>query len=112
MASGGTWRPTRLSARTWISADLRQDAHRAPPSLDQAVRHRAVRARITALILRPAGHPRDHEADVDPSKAWPSRLCNIIAAIKDAGYLHVSEGQRDHTTPAEPSISTASISQE
>jgi predicted transposase YbfD/YdcC len=25
----------------------------------------------------------------------------IIAAIKDAGYLHVSEGRRDHTTPAE-----------
>ena len=25
----------------------------------------------------------------------------IIAAIKDAGYLHISEGRRDHTTPAE-----------
>jgi predicted transposase YbfD/YdcC len=25
----------------------------------------------------------------------------IIAAIKDAGYLHVPEGRRDHTTPAE-----------
>jgi hypothetical protein len=25
----------------------------------------------------------------------------IIAAIKDAGYPHVSEGRRDHTTPAE-----------
>ena len=25
----------------------------------------------------------------------------IIAAIKDAGHLHVPEGRRDHTTPAE-----------
>ena len=25
----------------------------------------------------------------------------IIAAIKDAGYLHVPEGRRDHTTAAE-----------
>jgi len=25
----------------------------------------------------------------------------IIAALKDAGYLHVLEGRRDHTTPAE-----------
>ena len=25
----------------------------------------------------------------------------VIAATKDAGYLHVPEGRRDHTTPAE-----------
>jgi predicted transposase YbfD/YdcC len=25
----------------------------------------------------------------------------IIAALKDAGYLHIPEGRRDHTTPAE-----------
>jgi len=25
----------------------------------------------------------------------------IIAALKDAGYLHFPEGRRDHTTPAE-----------
>jgi hypothetical protein len=25
----------------------------------------------------------------------------IVAAIKDAGYLRVPEGRRDHTTPAE-----------
>jgi hypothetical protein len=25
----------------------------------------------------------------------------IIAAIKDVGYLHVPEGRRDHTIPAE-----------
>ena len=33
----------------------------------------------------------------------------ITAAIKDAGYLHVPEGHHDHTTPAEPSATTASI---
>jgi hypothetical protein len=25
----------------------------------------------------------------------------IIAAIKDAGYLHIPEGRRDHATPTE-----------
>jgi hypothetical protein len=25
----------------------------------------------------------------------------VIAAIKDAAYLHIPEGRRDHTTPAE-----------
>ena len=33
----------------------------------------------------------------------------ITAAIKDAGYLHIPEGRRDHTTPAEPSAFTDSI---
>jgi hypothetical protein len=36
----------------------------------------------------------------------------IIAALKDAGYLHVPEGRRDHTTPGETLHLTASISQE
>jgi hypothetical protein len=35
----------------------------------------------------------------------PANLATIraamIVAIKDAGYLHVPEGRRDHTTPAE-----------
>jgi hypothetical protein len=25
----------------------------------------------------------------------------VIAALKDAGYLHIPEGRRDHATPAE-----------
>ncbi len=25
----------------------------------------------------------------------------VIAALKDASYLHIPEGRRDHTTPAE-----------
>lgn len=33
----------------------------------------------------------------------------ITAAIKDAGYLHVPDGRRDHTTQPKPSASTASI---
>ena len=45
----------------------------------------------------------------DPSTSWtgngPANLATIraaiIAAIKDAGYLHVPEGRRDHTAPAE-----------
>jgi hypothetical protein len=28
-------------------------------------------------------------------------LAAITAAIKDSGYLHIPEGRRDHTTPAE-----------
>ena len=37
--------------------------------------------------------------------AGPSTLATlraaVTAAIKDAGYLHIPEGRRDHTTPAE-----------
>jgi hypothetical protein len=33
----------------------------------------------------------------------------VIAALKDAGYLHIPEGRRDHTTLPKPSASTASI---
>ena len=40
-----------------------------------------------------------------PDRPGPANLATIraaiIAAIKDAGYLHVPEGRRDHTTPAE-----------
>ena len=40
----------------------------------------------------------------------PASLATIRAAIKDAGYLHIPQGRRDHTTPPRPSASTASIS--
>ena len=33
----------------------------------------------------------------------------VITAIKNAGFLHIPEGRRDHTTPPKPSPSTASI---
>jgi hypothetical protein len=31
----------------------------------------------------------------------PVNLATIRAAIKDAGYLHIPEGRRDHLTPAD-----------
>jgi len=40
-----------------------------------------------------------------PRRQVPANLATIraaiIAAIKDAGCLHVPEGRRDHTAPAE-----------
>jgi hypothetical protein len=40
-----------------------------------------------------------------PAADRPANLATIRAAItaalKDAGYLHIPEGRRDHTTPAE-----------
>jgi predicted transposase YbfD/YdcC len=54
-------------------------------------------------------HIRDVTFDEDTSTSrtgsGPANLATIraavIAAIKDAGYLHIPEGRRDHTTPAE-----------
>jgi predicted transposase YbfD/YdcC len=54
-------------------------------------------------------HVRDASFGEDASTSrtgnGPANLATIratvIAAIKDAGYLHVPEGRRDHTTPAE-----------
>ncbi len=54
-------------------------------------------------------HIRDVTLGEDTSASrtgsGPANLATIraavIAAIKDAGYLHVPEGRRDHTTPAE-----------
>ena len=45
------------------------------------------------------------DASVSRTGRGPVNLATIraaiIAAIKDAGYLHIPEGRRDHTTPAE-----------
>jgi predicted transposase YbfD/YdcC len=54
-------------------------------------------------------HVRDVSFGEDASTSRTSRgpvnlatiRAAIIAAIKDAGYLHIPEGRRDHTTPAE-----------
>jgi predicted transposase YbfD/YdcC len=54
-------------------------------------------------------HIRDltfsEDAATSRTGSGPANLATIraaiIAAIKDAGYLHVPEGRRDHTTPAE-----------
>jgi predicted transposase YbfD/YdcC len=54
-------------------------------------------------------HVRDvsfgEDASTSRTGSGPANLATIraaiIAALKDAGYLHVPEGRRDHTTPAE-----------
>jgi predicted transposase YbfD/YdcC len=54
-------------------------------------------------------HVRDvsfgEDASASRTGSGPVNLATIraavIAAIKDAGYLHIPEGRRDHTTPAE-----------
>ena len=42
---------------------------------------------------------------VSLDRSGPTNLATIraavIAALKDAGYLHIPEGRRDHTTPAD-----------
>jgi hypothetical protein len=42
-------------------------------------------------------------------RSGPANLATIRAVIKDADYLHVSEGARNHCTPPKPSTSTALI---
>jgi predicted transposase YbfD/YdcC len=54
-------------------------------------------------------HIRDvtfsEDAATSRTGSGPANLATIraavIAALKDAGYLHIPEGRRDHTTPAE-----------
>jgi predicted transposase YbfD/YdcC len=54
-------------------------------------------------------HVRDvsfgEDASTSRTGSGPANLATIraavIAAIKDAGYLHIPEGRRDHSTPAE-----------
>ena len=41
------------------------------------------------------------DASAARTGSGPVNLATIRAAIKDAGYLHIPEGRRDHTTPAE-----------
>jgi predicted transposase YbfD/YdcC len=45
------------------------------------------------------------DASTSRTGSGPANLATIraavIAALKDAGYLHIPEGRRDHTTPAE-----------
>jgi hypothetical protein len=67
---------------------------------------------LAARADLPAGLPdRDRplrfSEDTSTSRTGsaPANLATIraavIAAIKDVGYLHITEGRRDHTTPAE-----------
>ena len=62
-----------------------------------------------ALVHRGAPLPRDvtfgEDASTSRTGNGPANLATIraaiTAAVKDAGYLHIPEGRRDHTTPAE-----------
>ena len=52
-------------------------------------------------LRRPPSGPGEPElAGSGPTNQATIRAA-IIATIKDAGYLHIPEGRRDHTTPAE-----------
>ena len=60
-------------------------------------------------IIEAHHHVRDvtftEDSAASRTGSGPANLATIraaiIAAIKDAGYLHIPEGRRDHTTPAE-----------
>jgi hypothetical protein len=53
------------------------------------------------------------DASASRTGSGPANLATIraavIAASKQAGYLHIPEGRRDHATPSKPSASTGSI---
>src|SRR5580698_3935571 len=94
-AAGKVSRETAYAVTSLTSADA------TTPDLARLVReHWSIEAHH---------HIRDTTFGEDTSTSrtsnGPANLATIraavIAAIKDAGYLHVPEGRRDHTTPAE-----------
>ena len=94
-ATGKTSRETVYAVTSLTSA------HATAPDLARLVReHWSIEAHH---------HIRDTTFSEDTATSrtgnGPANLATIraavIAAIKDAGYLHVPEGRRDHTTPAE-----------
>ena len=94
-ATGKTSRETVYAVTSLTSA------HATAPDLARLVReHWSIEAHH---------HIRDMTFSEDTATSrtgnGPANLATIraavIAAIKDAGYLHVPEGRRDHTTPAE-----------
>ena len=60
-------------------------------------------ARDLARLVRE--HWSIEDASTSRTGSGPANLATIraavIAALKEAGYLHIPEGRRDHTTPAE-----------
>jgi predicted transposase YbfD/YdcC len=94
-AAGKVSRETAYAVTSLTSADA------TTPDLARLVReHWSIEAHH---------HIRDTTFGEDNSTSrtgnGPANLATIraavIAAVKDAGYLHVPEGRRDHTTPAE-----------
>jgi predicted transposase YbfD/YdcC len=94
-ATGKTSRETVYAITSLTSA------HATAPDLARLVREH--------WTIEAHHHIRDVTFDEDAAASrtgyGPVNLATIraaiIAAIKDAGYLHVPEGRRDHTTPAE-----------
>jgi predicted transposase YbfD/YdcC len=94
-ATGKTSRETVYAITSLTSA------HATAPDLARLVREH--------WTIEAHHHIRDVTFSEDTSTSrtgsGPANLATIraaiIAAIKDAGYLHVPEGRRDHTTPAE-----------
>ena len=91
----------RTTRRTVYAVTTLTSAHATTPDLARLVReHWSIEAHH---------HIRDTAFSEDTSASrtgsGPANLATIraavIAAIKDAGYLHIPEGRRDHTTPAE-----------
>jgi hypothetical protein len=84
-----------------LPADGRQPGNKdcfLPATPWESMKHRNERA--SPMSLRPY-----RQRAVNPATIRAA----ITAAIKDAGHLHIPEGRRDHTTPPEPSVPTASI---
>ena len=94
----GTGRTTR---ETVYAVTSLTSAHATAPDLARLVREQ--------WSIEAHHHIRDttfgEDAATSRTGSGPANLATIraaiIAAIKDAGYLHVPEGRRDHTTPAE-----------
>jgi predicted transposase YbfD/YdcC len=91
----------RVSRETVYAVTSLTSAHATAPDLARLVReHWSIEAHH---------HIRDttfsEDAATSRTGSGPANLATIraaiIAAIKDAGYLHIPEGRRDHTTPAE-----------
>jgi predicted transposase YbfD/YdcC len=91
----------KTSRETLYAITSLTSAHATAPDLARLVReHWSVEAHH---------HVRDvtfgEDKATNRTRNGPANLATIraaiIAAIKDAGYLHVPEGRRDHTTPAE-----------
>ena len=90
-ATGKTSRETVYAVTSLTSA------HATAPDLARLVReHWSIEARH---------HVRDvtfgEDTPASRTGSGPANLATIRAAIKHAGYLHVPEGRRDHTTTAE-----------
>ncbi len=91
----------KVSRETVYAITSLASAHATPAGLARLVReHWSIEAHH---------HTRDvsfrEDAATSRTGNGPANLATIraaiIAAIKNAGYLHVPEGRRDHTTPAE-----------